>query len=140
MGEVGVGREVPEKQKRPLSGEASPARSRPGWGEDSSKSDEESEEVDPRDAVGAGQLLLTDAGLPKSAPPAPTRSPTAKPLLLPTPPPTQAQLPGEVAATETPTQCNANRMLRSLTNCLNRTHPLAPTTQINIEAAGFTRL
>ncbi len=52
--EVGLGREVPEKQKRPLSGEASPAHCRSGWGEDSSEPDEKSEEVDPRDAVGAG--------------------------------------------------------------------------------------
>ena len=109
MEDVGLGREVPEKQKRPLSGEASPAHSRPGWGEDSSGPDEVSEEVDPRDAVGAGQLLLTYAGLPESAPPAPTRSPTTEPLLLPTPPPTQAPLPTEVATRETPTQLNAMR-------------------------------
>jgi hypothetical protein len=140
MEDVALGLEVPEKQKRPLSGEVSPARSRPGWGEDSSGPDEVLEEMDPRDAVGAGQLLLTYAGLPESVPPAPTSSPTTEPLLLPTPPPTQAPLPGEVAARETPAQCNDNRMLRVVTNCLNRVHPQAPATLIDSEAAKFTRL
>jgi hypothetical protein len=107
MEEVGLGREVPEKQKRPLSQWRSvPCPQPAGWGEDASEPDEESEEVDPRDAVGAGQLLLTHAGMPESASPAPTSSPTTKPLLLPTLPPTQGPLPGAVAATETPTACS----------------------------------
>jgi hypothetical protein len=85
--------------------------------------------------LGRGTARFTYAGLPESTPPAPTSSHPTKPLLLPTPPPTQAPPPGEVAATETPLQSNANRLLRSLTLCQDRTHPLASATQINIEVA-----
>ncbi len=68
MEDVGLGRNVPEKQKRLLRGEASAARRQPGWGEDLSGTDEVSADRDPRDAIGAGQLLLTYAGRPESAP------------------------------------------------------------------------
>jgi hypothetical protein len=66
-----------------------------------------------------------DADQPVIAPSACPISPTAqdqRPLALA---PIHVLPPSEMAATETSTQCNANRMLWVVTNCLNRVHSQA---------------
>ncbi len=74
-----------------------------------------------------------DADQPVIAPFASQISPTAQDQL-------RLAIVPLVAATETPTQCNANRTLRCLTHCLNRTHPLTPATLINVEAEILTSI
>jgi hypothetical protein len=69
------------------------------------------------------------------ASPAYPSSARALALLSPPPVPISAPQPSEVAANETPTQSNANRLLQSMTNCLNGAFPQGDAHKIQFYAA-----